>query len=590
MLITEISLLNLDYGQVMKFKGILFTILFSSRNIKMHVKIIKVALCLLCSSVFSYETSSYNQGIISVPSVVVGNKAYKVSLVISSCPQTCVKIESASEVMLSQNAAGTYLDGELEVHSIDVSGKLYSAIFQISNPSTYEFSLSSAELIGVKTDPNSMYFSWDTGYGTPAEEKPQRGFETTDGGFIACGSGGNDTATDILVMKIDRIGSLVWQQQFGSTNNKSDIGYDCIEIEDGIIVAGAQTASGSTTQERWLTKLNKDTGAQIWERYYSIDQLGQEQRNDFVADAIHEVLYGSDGMLYATGYLGAEQLGFAFMAQGGTSFLMKIDPVSGELIDENIMSNQGLTFGSSVVESDGGIYVIGTYNSDNMGISFFNKDSLSLEWSKFYPCAKESPVCEDKPGRGNLGLNATHGVRGGVVTVGHFPMEVSDKSKGWDPFKIKVMKWRSTGGVPPYLELEWEQDYYNPREFEPINGDHFMRNEAWGIVTVLKSDGYPSDGYIFVAGDGDETNDVDAKSAKFPDLPSSSVWMSYVGYLGVDGSRFWDDVYMTDNLKDPGNEAGEYISTTSDAGLMIFVDSDIKTDNPNAFGFTKLVQ
>ena len=94
-------------------------------------------------------------------------------------------------------------------------------------------------------------------------------------------------------MKIDRIGSLVWQQQFGSTNNKSDIGYDCIEIEDGVIVAGAQTASGSTTQERWLTKLNKDTGAQIWERYYSIDQLGQEQRKDFVADAIHEVLYGS---------------------------------------------------------------------------------------------------------------------------------------------------------------------------------------------------------------------------------------------------------------------------------------------------------
>ena len=115
----------------MKFIGILLTILLSERNIKMHVKILKVALCLLCNSVFSYETSSYNQGIISVPSVVVGNKAYKVSLVISSCPQTCVKIESAIEVMLSQSVAGTYLDGELEVHSIDVSGKLYSAIFQI---------------------------------------------------------------------------------------------------------------------------------------------------------------------------------------------------------------------------------------------------------------------------------------------------------------------------------------------------------------------------------------------------------------------------------------------------------------------------
>ncbi len=584
------TFLTSGYGQLMQFSEILLRIPFLERKIKMHVKVFKIALCVICSSALSYEISSYNQGIITVPSVVVGDKAYKVSLVISSCAQTCVKIESASEVMSPQNPAGAYADGELEVHSIDVSGKLYSVIFQISNPSTYEFTVTDAELIGVKTDPNSMYFSWDAGYGTPAEEKPQRGFETTDRGFIACGPGGNDIASDILVMKIDRIGNLVWQQQFGSTNNKSDIGYDCIEIEDGIIVAGAQTASGSTTQERWLTKLEKDTGAQIWERYYSIDQLGQEQRTDFVADAIHEVLYGSDGMLYATGYLGAEQLGFAFMAQGGTGFLMKIDPVSGELVEENIMSNQGLTFGSSVVESDGGIYVIGTHSSDKMGISFFNKDSLVLEWTKFYPCDKESSICEGKPGWGNLGLNATHGVGGGVVTVGHFPMEVKDKSKGWDPFIIKVMKWKPTGGVPPYLELEWEQDYYNPREFEAINGEHFMRNEAWGIVTVLKRNGYPRDGYIFVAGDGDETIDVDAKSTKFPDLPSSSVWMSYVGYLGVDGSRFWDDVYMTDNLKDPGNEAGEYISTTSDAGLMIFVDTDIKTDNPNAFGFTKLIQ
>ncbi|MFL2848586.1 MAG: hypothetical protein ACJZ8R_00355 [Pseudohongiellaceae bacterium] len=556
----------------------------------MFPKILTITLCLVCSIAFSYETSSYDQGTITVPSVVVGDKAYRVSLVVSPCTQTCVTIESAVEVTPPQNASGTYFDGELTVHSVDVSGKLYSASFQLSNLALYEFTLLNAELIGVKTDPNSMYFSWDTGYGTPAEEKPQRGFETIDGGFIACGSGGNDTANDVLIMKIDRNGNLVWQQQFGSTNNKSDIGYDCLEIEDGIIVAGAQTYSSSSTQERWLAKLDKETGSQIWERYYSIDQLGQEQRNDFVADAIHEVILGADGMLYATGYLGAELLGFAFMAQGGTSFLMKIDPKSGQLIDENIMSNQGLTFGSSVVESDGGIYVIGTYDGDKMGISFFNKDSLALEWTKFYPCGKESENCENDAGWGNLGLNATHGVGGGVVTVGHYPMEVKDETKEWEPFQIKVIKWKPTGGVPPYLELEWEQNYYNPREFEPIDGDHFMRNEAWGIVTVQKKDGYPNDGYIFVAGDGDETGDVDAKSTKFPDLPSSSIWMAYVGYLGVDGSRYWDDVYMTDSLTDPGNEAGEYISTTSDAGLMLFIDSDIKTENPNAFGFTKLIQ
>ena len=107
-------------------------------------------------------------------------------------------------------------------------------------------------------------------------------------------------------------------------------------------------------------------------------------------------------MLYATGYLGAEQLGFAFMAQGGTSFLMKINPRTGELIEQNIMSNQGLTFGSSVVEADGGIYSIGTYSSDTMGISFFNKDTLVLEWTKYYPCDRNSTDCSERAGCGNL--------------------------------------------------------------------------------------------------------------------------------------------------------------------------------------------
>ena len=105
--------------------------------------------------------------------VVVGDKAYRVTLGLSSCLQTCVKIDSAVEVSKGSDNAGVYSDGELTVYAIDVLGKLYSAGFQMSNESTYEFILLEASLIGVKTDPNSMYFSWDVGYGTPSEEKPQ---------------------------------------------------------------------------------------------------------------------------------------------------------------------------------------------------------------------------------------------------------------------------------------------------------------------------------------------------------------------------------------------------------------------------------
>ena len=347
----------------------------------MFRKILLVICFVACDGALSYQTSVYEDGVITVPSLVVGDKAYRVSLGLSSCLQTCVRIDSAVEVSKGADNAGVYSDGELTVYSIDVSGKLYSAGFQMSNESTYEFILLEASLIGVKTDPNSMYFSWDVGYGTPSEEKPQRGFQTSDGGFISCGSGGNDFADDILIIKIDGQGNLAWQQQFGKANQKSDIGCDCLEVEDGIIVAGAKTSESSTEQERWLAKLDKSTGSMMWEKYFPIDHLGQEQRSDFVADAIHEILLGSDGMLYATGYLGAEQLGFAFMAQGGTSFLMKINPRTGELIEQNIMSNQGLTFGSSVVEADGGIYSIGTYSSDTMGTVSYTHLTLPTIYS-----------------------------------------------------------------------------------------------------------------------------------------------------------------------------------------------------------------
>ena len=82
---------------------------------------------------------------------------------------------SQLKVMLSQSVANIFGRGIRGALDRCLS-KLYSAIFKFQ--SIYiRFSLSSAELIGVKTDPNSMYFS-GTGYGTPAEEKPE-GFETT---------------------------------------------------------------------------------------------------------------------------------------------------------------------------------------------------------------------------------------------------------------------------------------------------------------------------------------------------------------------------------------------------------------------------
>jgi hypothetical protein len=232
--------------------------------------------------------------------------------------------------------------------------------------------------------------------------------------------------------------------------------------------------------------------------------------------------------------------------------------------------------GMAIVEADGGIYIGGDHGfiptpDKSAAVSFFTVGDgpvLTREWTSYIP------------GISIMDMTETHS-GSGVVVAGHVLVSESD----YAPFQVLISELRPNAANDG-MEIAWTTDYYNSREFPQQPGEEYMRNEVFNVQTVYASAGYPFDGYVFAAGDGDETEDIDEQSPV--DGSSSSIWVGYIGYLKADGSRIWDQTYYTLNPgEDPGHEACEAVATTSDGSFILFSDSD-NGPAPNDFGFHKI--
>lgn len=108
----------------------------------------------------------------------------------------------------------------------------------------------------------------------------------SDSGFIfvgytnSFGSGG----FDVYLVRTDKAGNLIWQTTMGGLD--WDFGSDLVFSTDGnIILCGNSYSKGYGQSDGFVTKINKTTGAKIWEKYY-----GGSQDDDFKA-----IVFSSDG-------------------------------------------------------------------------------------------------------------------------------------------------------------------------------------------------------------------------------------------------------------------------------------------------------
>ncbi len=94
---------------------------------------------------------------------------------------------------------------------------------------------------------------------------------TSDGGLLFYGTSDSYAADDddILIVKINSAGSVVWKKVFhkGTTDDATST----IELSDGYVISGKiQVAPPSPLEGILVMKLNKSTGAFMWKKLYTL--------------------------------------------------------------------------------------------------------------------------------------------------------------------------------------------------------------------------------------------------------------------------------------------------------------------------------
>jgi hypothetical protein len=183
--------------------------------------------------------------------------------------------------------------------------------------------------------------TFERDYGDSLFQDGQCALQTADGGFLVCGRGTDSTGrTDILLMKTDSLGNLLWTKSWGGTS--SDFAATIKPTADGGYVMSATTYSFSsqigTNSDWWIFRFDANCDT-LWTRI--VPNTG----NDRMYDAIET----SDGSILGCGW--SNQTGYA----RGT--IRKFSS-SGALLRTFTLTSGANSFAQSVVEMPNGHYML----------------------------------------------------------------------------------------------------------------------------------------------------------------------------------------------------------------------------------------
>ncbi len=130
---------------------------------------------------------------------------------------------------------------------------------------TYSFGAGQADLLILKLSQDGS-LSWARTFGGANNDYSSSIIQTTDGGYAVVGStyGSGIGNWDILLLKINSSGSVVWAKVLGGTN--ADEAYSITQTTDGgYAVVGHTMSFGSGSYDYMVLKLNPD-GSIAWAR------------------------------------------------------------------------------------------------------------------------------------------------------------------------------------------------------------------------------------------------------------------------------------------------------------------------------------
>lgn len=137
-------------------------------------------------------------------------------------------------------------------------GFIFTGSTVVTSPGYTELLLAKTDANGEESWHNNFPLDMTNLYGTVVHQ-------TTDGGYIIVGSVGGSWLWDVIVIKADANGDLVWQKSFGKSG-RPDHGSDILQTSDGgYIVLGDTSSYGQGSADLWLIKLAAD-GTEQWNK------------------------------------------------------------------------------------------------------------------------------------------------------------------------------------------------------------------------------------------------------------------------------------------------------------------------------------
>ncbi|MBC8173744.1 MAG: T9SS type A sorting domain-containing protein [Chitinophagales bacterium] len=245
---------------------------------------------------------------------------------------------------------------------------------------------------------------WENTLGGDSSELANWMIEVSDGGFLCAASAessngdltGNKGANDMWVFKLDSLGELEWQNNYGGT--EGDFGLTALEVADGYVVAGYSYSNDmdvsghhadSTVADFWVIKINA-TGTLQWQKSFGGDQT----------DYATNILQTTAGNYLIAGITSSDN-GDVETHYGSIDendiWLIEID-ADGELLEEyNFGGSYSDDLNRILPDMDGGYIIMGNSESNDFDVSghhgsaaspdvFVLKitDTYTYEWSASY--------------------------------------------------------------------------------------------------------------------------------------------------------------------------------------------------------------
>jgi len=236
---------------------------------------------------------------------------------------------------------------------------------------TTAYGVDNEDILVIKTD-SMGNIVWNKKFGGQESDFGSEIHLTADG-YIIIGTtssygGGKE---DIWVIKIDKFGSMLWNKTFGDRNK--DYG-NSIEItpEGGLLILGETIPYGDWCKDIWLIKIN-EAGEIIWNKTF-----GNSCRN--FGEMIRQT---SDG-----NYILITTTSFQDIPGGFELWIIKINE-NGEILWEKTYGGKSDEYGYSIQQTaDNGYIVIGTtrsygYGSEDVWLVKLNITG-DIEWSKTF--------------------------------------------------------------------------------------------------------------------------------------------------------------------------------------------------------------